>query len=131
MRGLGFRLAVPFELIGMEDTTPFFQIIDLSLFLGAPIPCTCPSLIILKEFFSLGYDEILPKRSHIQTPLQLPEMGNDGISDAVVIKVDLPAFFQFRPEVSAERTQPENDIGLFQDRDIFFDRLRIQPRKGR
>ena len=73
-------------------------------------------------FFAFADEQVLPKRTHIVPQIQRREVGEHGIADAVVYKINLFPLLDFIAQVAAERVNPEYHVAFFEQPDVTFHR---------
>ena len=102
----GLRRCLPFEIERVEHPVHVLHQVDLVL-------RPCPPEVRLRvippvgiPLHALAYHQVLPQGSHVRPQLDGSEMINDGIANAVIVKIHLLPLLDFVPWIAAERIQP-------------------------
>ena len=104
-----FCFSVPFEFKGVQHAVFFLNQVNLLLFVRSPKEQLREIAGIGIAFHPFDHHEIFPQCPGIVPQFQGSEVGQDGISHAVVVKVDFLSLFYLIPKVPAEGIQLEHD----------------------
>ena len=70
-------------------------------------------------------NEIFPQRTNIVAQRQWVQVLDNGVADAVVVKVDFLSFLQLSTHITIECWQAEDDVALFQQVYILLHSLHV------
>lgn len=91
-----------------------------------PVVCTPKIKLLMQTFIEIclapfPYYVVLPQRTHILTYGKGRKRPDNGIADAVIVKIPFPGFRYFFAEITRKCAQTIYHKHLFQQVQIFFD----------
>ena len=111
---------LPFKLEGVQLSAGILHVINLLLGRGAPKVRIAEVVRVSIAFHALGKQEVFPQRPGVGPQGERGKVFEDGIANAVVVKINFPAFLDLVPGIAAERRQAEEDEGLLQQVGVSF-----------
>ena len=124
-----FFVRTPFDFKRGNLAPGFFQIVNLLLIVRSPEVGVGRFQFVVQEFDAFCNKKILPECAGIGAEMKGVKIFNEGIANAIVVKINLSALFDLIAQIAGKSHEAKNHKRFFQQVNIFFNGLFVRTDK--